>query len=334
MAAHDSVRMDDSTHPPASQEAPTATPGARPAVATLLRLQRSVGNSATTALLMRHRTAGAALLQRDGDDTAAAGGYVEEQEDFQPDEEVIVDQDLPAMLVGDPDAPAAAPRARFVDGGRTGTAAFGDQEFGEVVVPRAFTDGGQTGSVKWAGGGGAGAHGDQGVGTVQKNVSPVFYQVSKKASAWIKPDTGLLDVKRSWKGVNGGDQGTGHFLTAAASARINQHETLHVARTRQLYATHIDPLLSRVSSETMDKVTASALLPPASPRSIADLKNLIKWGTSVSAFQTADKAANKPGGPIDTADLASGTYPVDAGPGTVAGKAYQHRVRVPAEPTP
>jgi len=37
------------------------------------------------------------------------------------------------------------------------------------------------------------------------------------------------------------------------------------------------------------------------------------------AFQDADERDNTPMGPVDTADLASGSYPVDAGPGTVGG---------------
>jgi len=64
------------------------------------------------------------------------------------------------------------------------------------------------------------------------------------------------------------------------------------------------------------------------------LKAAIKWPESLKAFQDADRADNTPMGTVDTADKNSGSYPVDAGPGTVAGKAYQHRVRTPAEPNP
>src|SRR5262249_53199174 len=149
------------------------------------------------------------------------------------------------------------------------------------------------------------------VGSLQKHVAPVFFQVSKKADAWVKENTGQIDVRRSWTGVNGGDQGNGHFLTAAAAARINQHETLHIANTQGHYTADIDPLLQRTANRTMDIVIAKALLPPATPRSIAALKSEIKWGTTVAHFQSTDKADNKPMGPVDANDLASGTYPID-----------------------
>jgi hypothetical protein len=50
--------------------------------------------------------------------------------------------------------------------------------------------------------------------------------------------------------------------------------------------------------------------------------------------RNADTADNKIGGTVDIADLNSGTYPVDAGPGNVGGTAFQHRIHVPSEPTP
>jgi hypothetical protein len=54
----------------------------------------------------------------------------------------------------------------------------------------------------------------------------------------------------------------------------------------------------------------------------------------VSAFQSADTAENAPMATTDNNDPASGTYPVDAGPGTVGGTAFQHRMRMPAEANP
>jgi hypothetical protein len=265
-------------------------------------------------------------------------------EDFVPEEGDETDQDLIALLVpdltpdpgsGPPDQVAAPPVVRFIDGGREGTARYGDLPGTEGgIFPHAFTDGGQTATTKWAGGGGAGAHGNQNVGSVQRHVPPVFFQVSKKADAFVKENTGQLDVRRSWTGVNSGDQGNGHFVTAAAAARINQHETQHVANTSTHYSTDIDPLLQRVANRTLDVVIAKALLPSPTQRTLAALKTEINWGPSVKRFQDGDKADNKPMGPVDVADLASGTYPIDVGPGTVAGKAFQHRVRVPTEANP
>jgi hypothetical protein len=297
-----------------------------------------------------------AVVQREDDDAPSGDQPAPPQDDdaieelvddFVPEEGDETDQDLIAILVpdltpdpnpsgGPPDQAAAAPPvARFIDGGRDGTARYGDAPGTEGgVFPHAFTDAGQTATTKWAGGGGAGAHGNQSVGSVQKHVAPVFFQVSKKADAFIKENTGQLDVLRSWTGVNAGDQGNGHFLTAAAAARINQHETRHVANTSTHYSADIDPLLLRVANRTMDVVIAKALLPSATQRTLAALKTEINWGPSVKHFQAGDKADNTPMGPVDVADLASGTYPIDVGPGTVAGKAFQHRVRIPTEANP
>ena len=277
--------------------------------------------------------------QRDG----GTDGYAEEIEQFTPDEGGEVDVDMFAEYVGDaadqgaaeqPDQMVVAPSS-FVDLGRTGTASYGDPLVPDHHdFPLAFTDAGRTGTVAWSGGGGAGAHGNQATGSLQTNVPPTFFQTSSTADAWIREGTGKIDVTRSWTGVSGGNQGNGFFLTAGAATRINQHEMQHVANVRGHYNTVIDPLLNRVLNFTMDLATASAVRPPASPRSIPALTAIIQWPASVTQFQTRDTADNSPGGTVDTADLASGTYPVDAGPGTVAGTAYNHRIRTPAEPNP
>jgi hypothetical protein len=270
-------------------------------------------------------------------------GYTEEAEDLVDSDAGGPDIDLPAQNVGDSTAAAnvepggtlTAPAPGFLDRGRVGTARYGDPtKPHNYLMPQAFTDGGQTATVAWAGGAGAGARGNQNAGSLQTNIVPIFYQTSPKADAFIREGTGKIDVTRSWTGVNSGDQGNGFFLTAAAAARINLHETLHVANSQGHYNADIDPLLTRVSNFTMDVDVAKALLPPASPRSIPALKATIKWPASVTHFQTTDTADNKAGGTVDTADLASGTYPVDAGPGTVNSKAFNHRIRTPGEANP
>jgi hypothetical protein len=273
-------------------------------------------------------------VQRE-EEEAGDDQYVEVAEDLQPDERDTSEQDLPAEYVQDEGEGGAPAAPGFIDAGRVGTARYGDPIDGAVeALPRAFTDGGQTGSVKWAGGNGAGAHGNQPPGSIQKQVPPVFFQMSSKADAWVKEGTGLVDVTRSWLGVNAGDQDTGHFLTAAAAARINQHETLHVANSRGHYVAIIEPLLTRVSANTMDRAVAAAVRNPATPRSVAALRAIIDWSNSIKAFTTVDKSDNRAGGSVDVADKASGTYVVDPGPGTVSGKAFQHRVRIPTEANP
>ena len=118
-------------------------------------------------------------------------------------------------------------------------------------------------------------------------------------------------------------------MTAAAAARLNTHETQHVASSSGFYNAHIGPLLARVADRSLGLNVAST-----EEKAIGALKGIIRWPESVSAFKTADRAANKPMGTIDTTDLKSGTYPVLGGPGTVAGKAYTQRLRIPSEPNP
>jgi hypothetical protein len=52
----------------------------------------------------------------------------------------------------------------------------------------------------------------------------------------------------------------------------------------------------------------------------------------VTNFVTADTADNTPGGAVDTADLASGTYLNDFGPRTVRGVNYAHYYDTPPGP--
>jgi hypothetical protein len=147
----------------------------------------------------------------------------------------------------------------------------------------------------------------------------------------VRAGTGKLTVIRSWVGTNPGNQGAGWYVTRRAARRLDQHEQLHVRNTRTNYNTHLQPLLLRVARHTGAR---KGVRGPTAPGAVAALQAIIKWPTSVSAFQTADTAANTPGGTVDTTDLATGTYPVDAGPGTVRGAAYLHRVRLPSEPNP
>jgi hypothetical protein len=63
-----------------------------------------------------------------------------------------------------------------------------------------------------------------------------------KFSSTVFPGTGKADVTRSYVGITLGDQGNGWFVTTAAAARINMHETLHIASARGLYTANIDLL--------------------------------------------------------------------------------------------
>ena len=154
------------------------------------------------------------------------------------------------------------------------------------------------------------------------------------AEAWVQAGTGVVNVRRSWVGINSGNQGNGHFVTAAAAARINNHETLHVASTRGHYNNLIQPMLNKVISFTPAPAGGNQKAnAPTQAAAITALQNTIGWATAISSFQTSDTNDNQPMGTIDTNDLAS-AHPVDAGPGVVGGVNFAHRVRTPGEPNP
>lgn len=275
------------------------------------------------------------------------GALLEVRETFEPRQpEQVPDERLEIAVVGPgleesppkTEEAVAAPAARFVDQGRSGTARYGEVKNGVYFrYPRAFTNGGRTGTVVWGGGGGAGAHGNQGAGSIQSQTPPNYQSKMNGATAeaWVQAGTGTINVTRSWVGINSGDQSNGHFVTAAAAARINNHETLHVVSSRSHYNTHLQPVLYRVRNYTPapagGNLKATA---PTQPVAIAALGGIIRWVTGITDFQNADTTDNAPGGTVDTNDLNSGTYPVDAGPGMVGGKAFAHRIRTPTEPNP
>jgi hypothetical protein len=282
---------------------------------------------------------------QDASQDSGTGQPLVVQENFQPAPgQGLPDENVRVAVVGpgeggatQDDQAVAAPKARFADLGRVGTARYGDRLGpGAANFPQAFTNGGRSGTVIWAGGGGAGAHGNEAAGSVQSQVAPSYVAAGAAPfTAWVQAGTGTLDVTRSWVGINSGDQGNGHFVTVAAAARINQHETLHVASTQGIYNANIVPLLARVAAATQAAASAPGAPSSASQAAaITSLQGVIRWPESVTAFQNADIAANSPMNTVDTNDLASGTYPVDAGPGTVGGTAFQHRVRTPGEPNP
>jgi hypothetical protein len=309
-------------------------------------LQRGQGNHYVQSLLRQAGDGAAEPADASAASAPADAGTIPPlEETFVPAEYTDKpDEHLHIAMVGPgegeaepaPGTAVAAPAVRFVDLGRTGTRRYGDPDTGPRLAPRAFTNGGQTGTVAWAGGGGAGAPGNEGVGSVQAQVAPIYDAAANATppnfDGWVRAATGTISVTRSFVGVNSGDQGNGHFVTAGAAARINAHEVQHVNSTSGFYTTHLTPLEARVLAHRQGG--SGVNIGTSGPDAQTKVKNIIKWPESVTAFQNADRAANTPMGPVDTADLASGTYPVDAGPGTVAGTAFQHRVRLPGEANP
>ena len=186
-------------------------------------LQDALGNRAADELVTENGEPEAGEEEESGMDAEEA---VEDKS------EVGVDEDLVLPATG---APPVVMTANFVDLGRVGTARYGDTSSGNPGhVAHAFVNVGQTGTVIWGGGGGAGARGNEPVGSIQFQYPPVYQSRSlgplSDSEAWVSPLTGFLVVVRSWVGINGGNQGNGHFVTPAAAARINQHKRRSTSR--------------------------------------------------------------------------------------------------------
>ena len=239
----------------------------------------------------------------------------------------------------EPDELAAAPAGpSFVDGGRTGTARWGDPPvMGAVRCAHAFTAGGMTGTTTW---GPAGAHGNEGVGSIQSEVAASFGGQAaappNPAQAWVQNNTGTMQVTRSYTGVRSGNQGNGYFVTAPAAARINQHEVGHVNSTKGFHDADLKPLLDRILTYTQAKAGRGTGADQAAATAAlkATLNLPAAWNTAKTNFATHDTAANKPGGTWDTSDVASGTYVTDIGAGNVGGTAFAHRIKTPGEAVP
>jgi len=306
----------------------------------------SVSNRSMARLLGGAGAVGAqatapAVLSRLAQQAHAPEGESEEEpaplivaEEFQPEPGHGMTEDgLGVQQVRDeepvPAGPAAAaPGAGFVDLGRRGTRAVGSgHRHGDV--PQAFIPTGRTGSVAWAGGGGAGPHGNEAVGSIQLSIPPVYQSQSNglfsDSEAWVMPGTGLLMAWRSFVGSSSGDQGNGWWVTPAAVTKLDQHEQLHVTMTQNAYNAYLAP----VEAKMTDRRTAYS-----QSGAIDALKAHIGWQEAITNFQTWDDLYNFPMKAVDTVDLASGTYVVDSGPGTVAGTAFAHRLRIPSEGNP
>jgi hypothetical protein len=320
------------------------------------------GCSCPTCVGARTATAPTALIQREaaagggGGAGGAGAGFVLEEEEVAEESSIVMDMGLPMQMGENPDdrsAPAgeeeelpaatavAVENTRsasgFTDGGQVGTAAAQVTERRpDDDLPHIFIDGGQTGTVVWAGGGGAGPRGNQGVGSLQHETPPIYDtgpdpDDASKFVAWLRPATGLINVTRSWLGAITGDQGNGQYVSAGAAARFNNHEVQHVVASKSLYDSLIQPMLDRAwaylpGGQTMKGDTAEA--------AANALKALVSWEIWVKAWQDSDIALNTPMGTIDTNDLASGTYPENRGAVTIAGKAYTNAVASPGEALP
>jgi hypothetical protein len=273
----------------------------------LLHLQRAVGNAAVTRLLIGARPQ---AIQRQFEEEAsqrepAEGQLVEiasEQANPQPESE---------------------------------------NEFGEIdgavisdVPPQAFVSRGRTGraTVYWAGG--TGGRGNQGVGSIQQLVAPVYdssptARPGGLARAWVRPGTGKAKVIRSYIGVPAGNNSP-YYITTRAMHRIDRHEVKHIRSSKGIHDSHIKPLERRMASR---RGRRNALRSGATEAdAIAALQTLVNWNPGVTGFATDDSTANTPGGTTDTTDQATPDFIADYGARTVRGRNYAHYVDIPPGP--
>ncbi len=206
------------------------------------------------------------------------------------------------------------------------------------VTPIAFVNGGKTGSgiVHYVAGG-DGGKGNQGVGDIVV-VAPQYDSEDAAdagaehatAWAWIRPGTGTATVTRSYRGVLVGANTPSYFITAAAAARADVHERLHVASSQSIHDAHIVPLEARIRLYTgKDHALKQGNAPEAA---ILALQAIVNWNATITAFRTADTTANSPMGTVDTIDIAAPDFIHNYGPRTVAGVNYSNYLDIPPGP--
>lgn len=271
----------------------------------------------------------------------------------EPVEGPTPDEGDPVALGPPPQAGGARGGAGFVDHGRQGSVPFTDAAAVELEgepdgEPHAFTAGGKTGGIAWAGGTyGKGPKGNQPSGLIDPLMPPLMTGewggLLSRANAWVVPGTGIAEVERSYVTSASGDQGTGWWVTPKAAARLEQHEELHVKKSRELYETDIQPALDRVAKSADTGKAASYFLSDAKEI----LRQEIGFWPAVKSFTGWDKSENGKMGAVDRADLESSTYPRERGHrvrdqdgnlgpeikgGTVDGKEFAHMLHASDEP--
>ncbi len=229
----------------------------------------------------------------------------------------------------------------FQNMGRVATVRFGESSSSLRAdgYPRIFVDGGRTGKAAYTDAPSQGTRCNQLAGSYQRIIVPAYDSRSlgifRDSEAWVRRGTGNLTVERSYVGVDAGDQGNGYYVTPRAAARANQHEALHIQNSRRLYNTHLRPLLARVRRYTPAPSGGGHVVTRYFQGAARqELQRIIGWTSAIWSFRNSDIAVNGVGGTIDRAYLASPTRLFDAGSGRVGGTAYQHRIHIGTEPEP
>ena len=145
-------------------------------------------------------------------------------------------------------------------------------------------------------------------------------------------------MTRSLTGVVAGANGPDNFFTAAASARADRHEQLHVASSKRHHDTHIKPLEARIAARTGSakalSSSAGSFLSGTLARlgAVAALNIELNWNDAIAKFQAADIADNTPLRAVDTADMATPDFIRNFGPRVEGGVTFKRFWDVPPGP--
>ena len=296
--------------------------------ASLLGMQRTHGNAFVSRLLESRVSV---LRAAPGDESTAA------RSPYQLDREFDDEGETGKGPVEGAPVPEEG-KVATLEAGETSEWGEMDGELVSDTAPHVFVNGGKTGSAMDNTVGGRGGTGDQSVAAitlvapVYEGADPAAGVAGAQAEAWIRTGTGKATVTRSYKGSLTGANGPTLYMTAAAVARTDAHEVLHVNSSKSIHDAQIVPLEARVGAHTGQPNARRAGATRAD--AIAALQTFINWNATISAFRTADTAANTPMGTVDTTDLASPTFIRDYGPRAVGGVNYANYFDVPPGPGP
>jgi hypothetical protein len=253
-----------------------------------------------------------------------------------------------------PRAEGAGGGSGFVDGGVQGSVPFADADAADLdpgsdEVPHAFVTP-EAGSIPWAGGGhGGGPHVMQNCGDIERNVPPVVdsssSDLTEEAKAWVKPETGILTVERSYVTSPAGDQGNGWWVSPRAAKVLAAHEQAHVEASRAAYELILKPKLDKVDDNVWPKASVAYFAWTAEAL-VWEKIGVGSWDKAIREFEVRDKDDNENQGRIDvgekgyvemvryrnSGDPAKPEVPVFGG--TVDGQFYEHLLVAPGEVVP
>ena len=276
----------------------------------------------------------------EGSEEDSGGHTLEEIQQKLDEGETGTDTDVFVPMGGGPHPIAAAGSDAATDGavsgfhygGQIGTVPFGDRPSDEddaddAMHPHAYTRGGSTGTVPWAGGGGEGKgpKGNQDSGSFQIEVVPKYDStwggIRTNASAFVRSGTGIVNVHRDYVTSSPGDQGNGWWVSPRAAGALTTHEEKHLTQGKMVYDSTIQPMLDKIAKSA----SYGKEIHYRSSTARALVERYVGWEDALRKFKDDDQAWNAPWRQVDTEDFGSAHYPRNMeGPKTIEGKEYKN----------